>query len=142
MAALCDRGEFPSDSLWLRHVPVCFESAPALVIAKLREFQPRVIVCCGMAETRQRLSIEQQAASKGRILQTAVNTQDLLTKTTQTEISYDAGDYVCNHLYYQVLSAIDKSKLDTVALFVHVPVLNERNIAEITDDFQKILAAL
>ncbi len=95
-----------------------------------------------MAETRHRLSIEQQAVCKERILQTAVDTQDLLTKTTQTEISYDAGNYVCNHLYYQVLSAIETSKLDTVALFVHVPVLNERNTVEITDDFQRILAAL
>ncbi len=95
-----------------------------------------------MAENRQRLSIEQQAADEGRVLQTAINTQDLLTKTTQTEISYDAGNYVCNHLYYHVLSAIDKRKFDTIALFVHVPVLNERNIAGFTDDFQRILSAL
>lgn len=142
VAALCEQGKLTPGSIWLRHVPVCFDQAPAMVIQGLRRLRPRVIICCGMAESRTRLSIEQQAVCKEQILQTSVNVNNLLVGTTQSEISYDAGDYVCNHLYYQVLAAIDRYEIDTTAIFVHVPVLTDRNRAEIMNDFLRILTAL
>ncbi|WP_157668184.1 hypothetical protein [Croceicoccus marinus] len=37
--------------------------------------------------------------------------------------SDDAGGYVCNHLYYHALAALDESGADTRALFVHIPAL-------------------
>ncbi len=147
IAALQDRGKLPADSVWLRHVPVCFELAPTLVISEMQKLRPRAVICCGMAENRARLSVEQRAveqqtAGTERILQTSVNVQALLKETTHSEVSYDAGRYVCNHLYYQVLAAIDSSSLDTVAIFVHVPILNDQNMAVMSSDFLKISSAL
>ncbi len=37
--------------------------------------------------------------------------------------SDDAGGYVCNHLYYHALAALDEASADTRALFVHIPAL-------------------
>ena len=37
------------------------------------------------------------------------------------EISYSAGTYVCNHLYFGVLHHIEKQKLDLKTCFVHIP---------------------
>lgn len=36
-------------------------------------------------------------------------------------ISDDAGSYVCNHIYYRALRAIDEARLRTACLFVHLP---------------------
>ncbi|MEM8501570.1 MAG: peptidase C15 [Cyanobacteria bacterium P01_D01_bin.1] len=142
VAALYKRGEPTLDSVWLRHVPVCFDRAPALVIRELQRLRPRAIVCCGMAEDRSCLSIEQQATCDHQTLQTSVNVQNLIRGTTQSEISYNAGDYVCNHLYYQVLAAIDTHGLDMVAIFVHVPILTSENTAGIVSDFLRIISTL
>ncbi len=142
IAALQDQEKLPVGSVWLRHVPVCFDLAPTLVIGELQRRRPRAVICCGMAENRTRLSIEQQAVDIRSTLQTSVDVQALLKETTHSEVSYDAGRYVCNHLYYQVLSAISASDLDTVAIFVHVPVLNAQNMPAMLSDFLKIASAL
>ncbi|MGB3788276.1 MAG: peptidase C15 [Phormidesmis sp.] len=147
IAALQDRGRLPAGSVWLRHVPVCFDLAPTLVIDELQRLRPRAVICCGMAENRTRLSIEKQAveqraAGAERTLQTSVDVQSLLKETTHSEVSYDAGRYVCNHLYYRVLAAIRGSSLNTVAIFVHVPVLNDQNMPAMLSDFLKVFSAL
>ena len=147
VAALQAEGKLPVGSVWLRQVPVCFDLAPSMVIDQLQRLRPRVVICCGMAENRTLLSVEQQAVAQQAAgaectLQTSVNAQDLLKETTHSEISYDAGRYVCNHLYYRVLAAINASRLDTVAIFVHVPILNDQNTPVMLSDFLKILSAL
>ncbi|EDX85503.1 pyrrolidone-carboxylate peptidase superfamily [Synechococcus sp. PCC 7335] len=146
IAALQSQNKLPTKSVWLRHVPVCFDSAPELVIAELRRLRPRAIICCGMAERRTCLTIEKQAErkqAKGRqTLQTPVNVQHLLKETSQSEVSYDAGQYVCNHLYYQVLVTIDEFQLATAAIFVHVPILTDENKFAMLEDFFKISSAL
>lgn len=141
VAALQSQNKLPTNTVWLRRVPVCFDLAPALVIPELQRLRPQVMICCGMAESRTRLTIEKQA--KGRqTLQTSVNVQNLLKGTSQSEVSYDAGQFVCNHLYYQVLEAIDKSKLNTATIFVHVPTLTDKNKSTMLGDFLKISSAL
>jgi pyroglutamyl-peptidase len=40
-----------------------------------------------------------------------------------TEISNDAGDYLCNFIYYKTLE--HTASLDTRALFIHIPPLSE-----------------
>lgn len=44
--------------------------------------------------------------------------------------SDDAGGYVCNHLYYNALAALDETGADTRALFVHIPALTGSTLAE------------
>ena len=151
VVALQDQNKLPIDSVWLRHVPVCFELAPALVIPELLRLRPQAIICCGMAESRTRLSIEKQAvkkqvvgkaSAKAQTLQTSVEVHDLLKGTLQSEVSYDAGRYICNHLYYQVLAAIERTHLNTVAVFVHVPILTDENRSVMLSDFLQIASAL
>ena len=48
---------------FLRRLPVDFQLAPKLVIAKLDELQPDVLICCGMAEERDKLSLESTASA-------------------------------------------------------------------------------
>lgn len=142
IAALQGQNKLPANSVWLRHVPVCFDLAPALVIYELQRLRPLSVICCGMAENRTRLSVEKLAVGTEQTLQTSADVQALLKNTQQSEVSYDAGRFVCNHLYYQVLAAINASKLNTIAIFVHVPILTDENRAAILKDFLEISTAL
>ncbi len=123
IAALTAQNKLPKNSIWIRNVPVSFELAPIRVISELYRYRPQAIICCGMAENRPYLSIEQRATQGSKQIQTTVDLQRLLETTRLSTISYNAGNYVCNALYYSVLESIQKYKLPTVAVFAHVPVL-------------------
>jgi len=88
---------------FLRKLPVDFQLAPEQVIAKINQLQPDVIVCCGMAEARKTLTIESNAKDEGQVIMTTIDLTQLITGLSVTEISNDAGWFVCNHLYYSVL---------------------------------------
>ena len=105
LLALHQQGRLPASSRWLRNVPVSFELAPIRVISEVYYWRPRVVICCGMAENRAHLSLEQLAVKKSDTLSTDIDLQPLLQRTQLSEVSYDAGRYVCNHLYYHVLQA-------------------------------------
>jgi len=136
---MADAGQLPERTIWLSQVPVSFEMAPIRVINALYRFRPRAVVCCGMAEKRAYLSLEQQGKSVSRSLQTGLNLADLLADTHLSEISHDAGDYVCNALYYRVLAAIQESAIAMPCLFVHVPVLTALTRSLIQADMQLVL---
>ena len=133
IAAIKSAGQLPNHTVWLPQVPVNFELAPIRVINAMYRFRPRAIVCCGMAENRPYLSLEQQAKRplatylsttySPEALQTSFDLTNLLADTQLCEISYDAGSYVCNALYYRVLEAIHQQAVPVPCLFVHVPVL-------------------
>ncbi|MEL6552845.1 MAG: peptidase C15 [Cyanobacteria bacterium J06621_11] len=142
IAELKSQNRLPTDIVWIRNVPVSFELAPIRVVNALYRWQPRAVLCCGMAEKRGLLSIEQQAKQGDRTLLTSADIPRLLQKTQLSEISYDAGDYVCNHLYYQVLESIYKYKITATALFIHVPILREESKKIIIEDFYNLLITL
>lgn len=121
----------------LRQLPVDFELAPKIAIAKINELQPNITICCGMAETRQKLSIESNGKFQSNILYSKFDLNQLMQLTTMTEISHDAGNFVCNYLYYQVLKHCKGT--DRRCLFVHVPVLTSANQAAVVEDFLMIL---
>ncbi|BAU11277.1 peptidase C15 pyroglutamyl peptidase I [Leptolyngbya sp. NIES-3755] len=87
-----------------------------------------------MAESRQKLSLESNGKFQSEILRSGFDLNQLMESTTTTEISHDAGNFVCNYLYYQVLKHCDQQ-----CLFVHVPVLTSENQAAIVQDFLSIL---
>ncbi len=152
VAMLQASGQMPADAVWLRWVPVDFELAPKQVIGEMRRLRPRAVICCGMAEGRSRLSIERQAierqvvsqeqATPAATLQTSVDIPELLTNTTLSERSDDAGRYVCNHLYYRVLSFIKDANLSTTGVFLHIPILSQENKMLILGDFTKIVLSI
>jgi pyroglutamyl-peptidase len=54
--------------------------------------------------------------------------KDLLNAEGPTEISFSAGTYVCNSIYFEALSRLCADK--TPALFVHVPYLPEQTLTK------------
>ena len=142
IAALQSDGKLPNNSIWLRNIPVSFDLAPIRVISELCRYRPHAVICCGMAENRPYLSIEQRAIRAGQQLQTSVNLQKLLQQTLLSEISYNSCNYVGNALYYSVLASIQKYKLPTVAIFAHIPILKGEGRRLVLSDFSKIAEQL
>jgi pyroglutamyl-peptidase len=139
---LQQRGALPPNVQLLRQVPVNYQLAPCQVIAKLVELRPAVVLCCGMAETRQQLSLELYGRNPSRRLRTQLNLTALSAGTQLTEISRCAGTYVCNHLYFKVLEHLQQTQSPTQALFVHVPLLTVVNQELIVADFSRIVRRL
>ncbi len=118
---------------FLRGLPVNLPVARDLTIAKIRYLQPQVIVLCGMAESRQRLSLESNGVRGDRQLYTALDLLKLTVDLPLTDISDNAGRFVCNSLYYDIL------RHTSACVFVHVPTLTDENRRAIVSDFRQIL---
>ncbi len=136
------RGALPKNIHLIRKLPVDSQLAPEQVIAKINQLQPNIIICCGMAESREKLTIESNAKDESQVIKTTVDTDRLLSGLSITEISHDAGWFVCNKLYYSILNYIYQMNLKSQCLFVHVPILTKDNLEQITSDFLVILHKL
>ncbi len=55
---------------------------------------------------------------------------DLENKNVEYTISKDAGNYLCNHIYYHGLKYINENRLKTKMLFIHIPPLSKINDIE------------
>lgn len=120
---------------FLRHLPVNVELATQKVIAEIEYIQPNVIICCGMAEKRDKLTIESNACCRQECLYTTVDLTELSKKLMVTEISHNAGKFVCEGLYYQVLKHIKLQRRNAVCIFVHIPLLENLHSSLILGDF-------
>ena len=127
---------------FLRQLPVDTSQASKLVIEKIQSLQPEGIICCGMAESRTLLTVESHACLGETRLDTTVDLTKLTNPLQCTEISHDAGKFVCEGLYYEVLTYLQRKKLKSKCIFVHVPVINEDNLDGIMEDFLLILAEM
>ncbi|MEA5467086.1 pyroglutamyl-peptidase I family protein [Leptothoe sp. PORK10 BA2] len=137
------RDSLPSNTMALRWLPVNFDLAPIRVISHMVQYRPKVVICCGMAETRKTLTVEQWGTHGQHQLSTPVDLQVLIRQTVHTRISYDAGDFVCNRLYYRVLQHLaGQAEQQTAVLFVHVPLITTANQAVLEFDFLKIVEYL
>ncbi|MGB5962723.1 MAG: peptidase C15 [Coleofasciculaceae cyanobacterium] len=134
---LVAKQEFSTSLTFLRQLPVDVSLAASQVISKIEELQPGAIICCGMAESRQVLTVESCACGDGLDYKTSVDLDKLLVGLSITEISHDAGKFVCEGLYYEVLKYLNQ--LNISCIFVHVPVLTAENWQGILADFQIIL---
>ncbi|WP_293149206.1 MULTISPECIES: peptidase C15 [unclassified Microcoleus] len=132
----------PDSLTYLRKLPVDFQEAPNLAIAQINKIQPDIIICCGMAESRQKLTVESCACCDTDILKTKVNLEPLVADLCTTEISHEAGKYVCEALYYAVLKHIRNAQLPAKCIFVHVPILTLENSDKIVGDFLSIVNRL
>ena len=131
------------DSLnFLRNLPVEFELAPEHVLAKFNELRPKVLICCGMAEERTKLNIESRGVLNEQILQTTIDLEELTTDLLITEISHDAGQFVCNTLYYKMLEHISVQDEIHHSIFIHVPLITEHNRNQLVADFTLIIKRL
>lgn len=131
---------FPElDLTLLRQLPVNPVQAGQKAIATINHVVPDVVICCGMAESRQQLSVESNARWEDQKLYTPLELSGLVRELSDTVISHDAGKFVCESLYYQVLKHLDTYHGEIPSLFVHVPVLTPENSETVYKDFQIIL---
>jgi pyroglutamyl-peptidase len=124
--------------VYLRGLPVDTNLASQQTIASIQSHQPDAIICCGMAESRTGLTIESQAFCNDLCLQTTVKIDDLLRRTKSVEVSHDAGKFVCEGLYFNVLNHLNSRNLSTPCIFVHVPLIDDRNRDLLVEDFSQI----
>jgi pyroglutamyl-peptidase len=135
--------EFPFASLdFLRKLPVDIDRASSLVIDRIDRLKPDFVVCCGMAESRQKLTIESCACCENEMLTTSVDLENLVSQLTGTSIGHDAGKFVCEGLYYQVLNHLKSCHFNSQSIFIHVPLLTKDNFSEIVKDCYEILRML
>ncbi|MEM9246098.1 MAG: peptidase C15 [Cyanobacteria bacterium P01_F01_bin.153] len=142
------KAKLSSDCILLRKLPVDFVAAPQLVLQAVQQNRPRAVVACGMAEGRSPLTVEQFARRDGKTLETSLPLTKLIEGLSHTKISEDAGDFVCNGLYFDLLAATDKATVPPhklpleEAVFVHVPLLTDENQGAIAADFIQFLKRL
>ena len=127
---------------FLRQLPVDIQQASNRAIAEIDTLKPDLIICCGMAERREKLSIESNASCDDHIIETWIDIYKLLPKLNGTEISHDAGKFVCEGLYYSTLNYLRDRHPNSRCIFVHVPLLTPHNSAEIKADFCQIIDLL
>lgn len=142
IAALLERQQLPERVELVRKIPVDFERSPAMVLSQVEQGQPQAIVCCGMAEGKKRLLLESTARSLDAVLHSQFDLKQLTAGLTWTEVSDDAGQFVCNATYYAVLSHVQRQNLPCQALFVHVPPLTPENLEGILADFLRVIERL
>ncbi|MEA3373063.1 MAG: peptidase C15 [Campylobacterota bacterium] len=132
----------PGPLNFLRNLPVDFALAPQHVLTRFNELRPKVLICCGMAEERTKLHIESRAVLGEQILQTGVDLEELIIDLSMTEISHDAGRFVCNTLYFKTLEHLCSQEERHHCIFVHVPVITEENRRLLLADFRSIIDRL
>ena len=124
---------------YLRQLPVDSHLAPHQVIEKIQQIQPDIIICCGMAESRQNLTIESRATQGENILKTQINLDKLIANLPTTTISHDAGKFVCEALYYGVLKYIQDTQIPANCIFLHIPIITPENEAVILSEILGIM---
>ncbi len=160
------QASLPPTCQLLHPLPVCVETAYQQIQDRLEdrladrpEHRPfDFVICCGMAESRDRLTLEAQAVIDGVAYWTPISLIQLLTprKPFQCmEVSLDAGQFVCNGLYFRLLKQFWQSSFENkvkglastvrtrpAPLFVHVPPLTLENIPVVLQDFRLLLQRL
>ena len=126
-------------------LPVLFEDSFSLLKSAVLNIQPEILIMFGVASTRSKICLEKvglnwvqsTSADVGRKIPTTGKikpAQDLAlmsnwsfepvlrkldsTQTAHIELSFSAGAYVCNDLYFRVL---DDKTLNCEKLFIHIP---------------------
>ncbi|MEM9274605.1 MAG: peptidase C15 [Cyanobacteria bacterium P01_F01_bin.143] len=142
LAIVQKRKKLAASGYFLRQLPVEREVASQQAITTIKKVQPQGIICCGMAESRPELTIEFCANYGQECLSTTVNLEDLVNNLAATSISHDAGKFVCEALYFNVLNYLQNAKLQLPCIFVHVPILTSKNTDILVQDFAAIISYL
>lgn len=137
-------------------LPVVYHHAFNVLLPYIEKHKPKVIVMLGLAGGRTHVSIERVAVNiasskqadnlgnrlhEQRLEEGGADAyftnmplskiiRRLHKKTIPAAISESAGTFVCNTLMYRVMHLIRRESLDTVAGFVHVPLLPHQTIGK------------
>lgn len=138
---------FSCDTLLLN---VEYDNDAKLLISKLEGNDYDLVLLLGQAGGRKKVMIEYYALNirnasipdnlgVNKFHETILEDRDLAYKTNinvkelcqnindpDFDISYFAGTYICNEIYYQALNYIYKNNLNTLCGFIHVPFIKEQ----------------
>ncbi len=125
-------------------LPVEFGTAFSVLQKQVTEAKPDCVIMLGQARNRQKICVEKIALNwvysqyadeaglkpaAGPIqpnqelaLMTQVPLENLFASDSDFQISFSAGTFICNELYYRMLSHFPAVR----ALFIHVPLLPEQ----------------
>ena len=142
LLALLQQSPIDATISFLRQLPVNTDHATQAIATAIYTHQPKIVLCCGMAETRQHLNLEKYARNSSTTLRTSIPIDELVGSMPNTRISHDAGSFVCNATYYHLLHRIERERTELQALFVHVPVLTPHNRHHLLTDFCTLIDRL
>lgn len=133
-------------------LPVNAKTAPAILVEKLQQIRPQAVLCLGEAAGRTAISIERVAINlmdfripdnSGEQVTDQPIVPDgptayfsrlpvrkirdgLLAEGIPAELSYSAGAYLCNQVFYTLMHFLATHNMDIPAGFIHVPSLPEQ----------------
>lgn len=133
-------------------LPVVYYTAAQVLRAAVEEHQPDIVICVGQAGGRfgitpekvainrndtvmpdnaQQAPVDEEIVPDGPVgyftgLPVAAIVQALHAVNIPAQVSWTAGAYVCNHVFYALMHLIDTEHLDVIGGFVHVPYVHEQ----------------
>ena len=148
-----------------KYLPVALFSSFQCINSYIEKEKPDVIILCGEATNRKKISLEIRAKNlinkkidstdevnlnqkliieKGpqsiySVFPTIEALSHLFTNLIKAEISMDAGAYICNALYYQVMYYYPKIP----CIFIHFPLpTNDLSITQMREALEIIIKSL
>lgn len=135
-------------------LPVAYARSAAALLSALRAAAPDVVICFGQADGRTGISVERFAhnldsaepvdndgVSSGAAIDPAgpvayaatLPIAEIVAALRADGIpageSRDAGGFLCNHVFYVLMRALEQERPGTRGGFVHVPLLAEQALA-------------
>lgn len=152
------RDQIPGVELFTVVLPVEFESSAEILLEKVKQIQPQLVIAFGQAEGRTAITPEKIAINmddaripdnSGDQRRNQVIDKDGLDGYFSTlpidvmvnamkhaghpaEISLSAGTFVCNHIFYELQKTLRGSNIRSG--FVHLPLVTEQSV-EFPDKF-------
>ncbi len=145
-------------------VPTAFDQSIEILMETIESEEPDFVICVGQAGGRCNITPEVVAINKddARIADNAGNQPSdrkikadgenayfstlpnkaiikaLHDAEIPAQLSYTAGTFVCNHLFYGLMYAIDKHHPQMRGGFVHVPFSNKQALSKANTAFMNI----
>ncbi len=134
--------------LYTLELPVVFYESSRIIVEKIHEIMPDIVIMVGQAGGRKEISIERVAINlddtiipdqNGVVpyddpislfgpqayfstLPSKLIVEALHEKHIPSSLSYSAGTYLCNHVFYSVMHDLEHSQFKHMkAGFIHVP---------------------
>lgn len=122
------------------------------LLNKINEIKPDIIMLLGQAGGRSKVCLEQFALNmqsatisdnKGKLIshklinqsgdnayKSTINLNKIINdlKDDKLVISYHAGTFICNEIYYNTLHYLNANNLNTPCVFIHIPFIKEQII--------------
>lgn len=124
-----------------------FETSKNQLEDLLRKQKYDLIILFGQKPKVNSIYLECQACINGNKLITDHNNDRLAEMLTESgfsiKISNNAGNYLCNHIYFNGLKYIQDNNLNTKMIFIHIPSVNKiENIDDLAHVFSTYIDQL